>query len=155
MLGSLARWLRILGYDTAYDRTIEDARLVELCHLQGRIALTKDRRLAKRKALHHVFLIKEVHLGEQLGEVLDKTGDRVEDLPLFSRCLECNRELVETAPEKIRGRVPEYTYNTQNRFRVCPECGRVYWPGTHRNRILGRLRQLLGSREPVKDSECP
>jgi uncharacterized protein with PIN domain len=155
MLGSLARWLRILGYDTAYDRTIDDATLVERCRLERRIALTKDRRLVKRKALCDYLFIRGIHLGDQLREVLARTGDRVEDLPLFSRCLECNRALVEATPEEIRDRVPEYTYNTQTRFSACPHCGRVYWPGTHRSRILGRLGQLLGSRKVAKDDEVP
>lgn len=150
MLGSLARWLRILGYDTAYDRSVDDARLVERCSLEDRTALTKDRRLVERRALHNYLLIKGIHLGEQLTEVLEWTGDRVEDLPIFSRCLECNRELVQADPEEIKDRVPAYTYSTQKRFRICQDCSRIYWPGTHRYRILGRLRQMLGDRDGLE-----
>ncbi len=143
MLGSLARWLRILGYDTAYRRAIEDTELVELCVREDRIALTRDRRLVRRRALSRWLLVEGVGLGAQLREVLRLTGDDPFHLPLLTRCVECNDRLEEAPEEAVAERVPPYVLQTQSRFLACPACQRVFWAGTHREKILRRLRDLL------------
>ena len=143
MLGTLARWLRVLGYDTAYDAHIDDDDLVRRCQEEDRIALTRDRRLVQRRALRNAVLIRSGSLGGQLREVLAFTGEDPSDRPFLSRCLECNSRLAEVARETVRERVPSYVFRTQRRFRLCPSCQRIYWAGTHRERMLGRLRELL------------
>lgn len=143
MLGTLARWLRILGYDTEYERDVADDELVRRCVEEDRIALTRDRKLLERRALARGRLIHSTRLGGQLREVLALTGDDPLDRPFLSRCVECNRCLEEVARENVRGRVPLYVFRTQQHFRACPVCGRIYWAGTHRNHMLERLKGLL------------
>lgn len=143
MLGSLARWLRILGYDTEYVRDVDDDELVRRCREQERIALTKDRRLASRKQLARVLLIGGESLGVQLREVLALTGDDPQAASLHSRCVECNGVLDPAPRADVRDHVPPYVFRTQERFRRCRRCGRIYWAGTHRERMLGRLSRLL------------
>jgi len=147
MLGSLARWLRILDYDTVYSRTVEDGQLVEACVREGRIALTKDRRLVQRSALRDYLLIQGIRLGDQLREVLAFTGDRPEERRILGRCLECNAPIVELSRELAESIVPPYVFGTQDHFRTCPECGKVYWAGTHRERMLERLKELVGGED--------
>lgn len=151
MLGTLARWLRILGYDTEYERDVDDDLLVGRCVAEGRIALTKDRRLAERRALRNVLLIRSKRLGGQVREVLAVTGDDPSDRPFLSRCVECNSLLEDVAREAVRDRVPPYVFRTQQEFRSCPSCGRIYWAGTHRDRMLERLARLLSDRGEESD----
>jgi uncharacterized protein with PIN domain len=145
MLGTLARWLRIMGYDTGYKNSIEDDKLVEICVLEGRIALTRDRRLAKRKALDPCLLVEGNTLAEQLRQVLKFTGSTILPSLILSRCLECNARIEDVEKDTVRNEVPPYVFRTQQDFRRCPDCGRIYWAGTHRERILERLRKLVGT----------
>ncbi len=161
MLGTLARWLRILGYDTEYERDVDDEVLVRRCVAEGRIALTKDRKLVERRALRNALLIRSKSLGGQVREVLAVTGEDPSDRPFLSRCVECNSALEDVSREDVRDRVPPYVFRTQRKFRSCPSCGRIYWAGTHRDRMLERLGRLLSDtgegtdRKPAPDSGPP
>lgn len=143
MLGSLARWLRILGYDTCYDNRVGDEELIARCRADNRVALTRDRRLVQRRSLRTSLFITSDKLGEQLREVLQFTGDTVDESLLLTRCLECNKRLETVAKEKIREHVPPYVYRTQSRFERCPACDRIYWAGTHRKRMMERIERLI------------
>ncbi len=145
MLGSLARWLRILGYDTCYDNRMDDEELISRCCADNRIALTRDRRLARRRALKRSLFITSDNLGDQLREVLRFTGDGVDERLVLTRCLECNSSLQPVAKREVRDLVPPYVYRTQPRFQRCPECRRLYWAGTHRERMMERIDRLLNS----------
>lgn len=145
MLGSLARWLRILGYDTWYNNQIDDDDLISRCSTDNRIALTRDRRLTQRRALKRSLLITTEDLGQQLREVLSFTGDRVDERLVLTRCLECNSNLQPVTKIKVRDLVPAFVYRTQPRFRSCPECNRIYWAGTHREQMMERIHRLLDS----------
>jgi uncharacterized protein with PIN domain len=142
MLGTLARWLRILGYDTCYDNAIDDDTLVSRCNSDNRVALTRDRGLAKRNRLKQCLFIQSEKLHDQIAEVLRFTEEPVMPERVLSRCLECNIPIEEVEKEHIRDEVPPYVFRTQNDFRRCPHCGRIYWAGTHRDRILEKLSDL-------------
>ena len=90
MLGTLARWLRIIGYDTSYEKSVDDDELIQFCLSEGRVALTRDRRLAERKKLKDCLLIEGNTLVEQLREVIRFTECPVNLGLLLSRCLACN-----------------------------------------------------------------
>lgn len=150
MLGSLARWLRILGYDTYYDNRVDDEDIIARCRADDRIALTRDRRLTQRKALEKCLFITSDNLGGQLGEVLAFTGESIDERLILTRCLECNSNLQPATKIAVRHLVPSYVYRTQPRFQRCPECARVYWAGTHRMRMMERIERLLNS-----DSAAP
>ena len=147
MLGSLARWLRVIGFDTLYNNRFEDEDLVELALRDGRIALTRDRRLTERRAIAgHAILIDSDALGNQLRQVLDHIGFRMDNFrspALLCRCIECNSPLETVERGSIEHQVPPYVFSTQEEFKKCPSCGRIYWGGTHRKRMLEKLARLL------------
>jgi uncharacterized protein with PIN domain len=146
MLGSLARWLRLLGCDAALASDDEDdARLVRRARAEDRIIVTRDTGLARRRGVPALF-ITGTELGEQLRQVVErfKIGcDRI-----GTRCLECNHVLVSLSREAARDRVPPYVWQTQERFHHCPGCGRIYWAGTHWEHMHARLAGLLGQDRP-------
>jgi len=147
MLGTLARWLRILGYDARYENSIDDDDLIQHCRREERVALTRDARLARRKAIENCLFIEGNTLGEQLMEVLEFTREPISLGLLLSRCLECNTPVQKVNKEDIRAEVPPYVYRTQEEFGACPTCRRIYWSGTHRSHMLERLRKLVGESE--------
>jgi uncharacterized protein with PIN domain len=128
MLGKLARWLRLMGYDTAYDNAAGDPELARRARSEGRVLLTRDRELAGRRGLH-TLLIRSDTLKEQLQEVREALGPP--PCPALSRCTVCNEALESVSPQEIADLVPAYVLRTQTVFRRCPGCGRVYWPGSH------------------------
>lgn len=136
MLGRLARWLRLMGYDAAYLVDTPDIVVVRVARAEGRLVLTRDQGLAARRAVDAV-LIESQALDEQIEQVVDHIGPPPE--PVTPRCAECNVPLVPAAREAVRDRVPPYVWRTQTDFTACPQCHRVYWPGTHWQRIRARL----------------
>jgi uncharacterized protein len=131
MLGRLARWLRLMGYDTAYWRDGSDLALIQQAAAEHRLILTRDRQLAGRRGIRAVLVASE-SLDEQIAEVRAVLASRVPTTPEpYSRCPECNEELYNLPREGARDLVPPYVWHTQSLFRRCPGCGRVYWRGTH------------------------
>ncbi len=154
MLGKLAKWLRLLGYDVAYERKIEDRELIRRAREEDRLILTRDARLVgRRRSPRDRFLfIRDEHLPQQLRQVVRELNLSVTD-HLFTRCVACNA-VIETIPrEAVREQVPVYVYETQTRFSRCPACGRTYWPGTHGERARERLQRLFedGRSDPTGD----
>lgn len=150
MLGSLARWLRVLGLDVHYDSTIEDAELVDLAVAEQRTILTRDRRLVERRLARDHILIASDQIEEQLLQVAREASLPANDRHLFGRCIDCNTEFEAISFEAARQRVPPYVARTQNRFRYCPSCDRVFWRATHVTDMESRLRklELLPARSP-------
>ncbi|PYM61574.1 MAG: hypothetical protein DMD79_12390 [Candidatus Rokuibacteriota bacterium] len=142
MLGRLARWLRALGYDTAYVRDASDRQLLGLALREDRRLLTRDVALA-RLARERGLLVRADGLDDQLREVVQACG--LTAPTLLTRCLECNVPLEAVGRDAVRDRVPSYTFATQRAFRTCRGCARVYWPGTHAAGILDRLRPFLAA----------
>lgn len=149
MCGGLARWLRILGQDAEYERDADDGELAARAHREGRILLTRDRKLLERRAARGGHLVRGEGTMEELLDVVRAFELPVAEgqAPLFSRCLECNRALDEVPRERVEGQVPPYVFRTQERFKRCPGCGRIYWAATHRDHVLERLAGLLGGAE--------
>lgn len=139
MLGRLAKWLRLLGYDTAYENDASDFELARRARAEGRVLLTRDRGLAARRGLRTLLIESEV-LEEQVRQVREVLGPPSD--PPLSRCVLCNRPLRAVSPEEVADRVPPYVLHTQREFHVCPQCGRVYWPGTHAGRIRKQMEQF-------------
>ncbi len=146
MLGSLARWLRILGYDTIYFRAIDDNELIKIARQQERILLTRDTGIARRKHIQQFILIHSNATLEQLKEVLSalkKMDLTFSQLP--PRCALCNGELAATEREAVAGRIPEYVFLNATSFFSCRECGKVYWCGSHKKSIDSQLQNILGA----------
>jgi len=139
MLGTLARWLRILGYDAVFDPALDDHQLVRLARAENRVLLTRDRELALRRGVRLLFVVSE-DLDEQIHQVLS-------DLKLapdrsFSRCPVCNEALDTIDRAAAQAQVPAHVAQTHRVFRRCPVCLRVYWRGTHWRQMDDRLTQL-------------
>lgn len=146
MLGSLARWLRLLGYDTTYERDAADERVVQLAKSQGRIVLTRDRQVAHRAAPS--LYVASHDLDGQLVEVFGSMGVPVPSSIALERCSICNAPLVASDAEEARkAGVAPRVLDVQSAFWRCPSCGRTYWRGTHVTSMERRLRALKG-REP-------
>ncbi len=146
MLGKLARWLRILGYDVAYDPKADDETLVERAVTEGRLLLTKDRHLIERwrKKLrkHGYLLLISDDWQEQLKQTVAHFGLEVHDHRL-TRCPDCNGVLEEIAKEAVRYKVPFFVFTHHDRFARCSHCGKVYWAGSHYERMNEALDKLL------------
>jgi uncharacterized protein with PIN domain len=128
MLGRLAKWLRLLGYNTAYLADTDDFAVMRLARAEGRLILTRDRGLARRRGVR-ALLVESEKLEDQLRQVGVNVGPPSN--PPFSRCPVCNQPLVEAAPELVADRVPPYVRRTHTSFSLCVACDRLYWPGTH------------------------
>ncbi|MEW6299822.1 MAG: Mut7-C RNAse domain-containing protein [Thermodesulfobacteriota bacterium] len=140
-LGKLAKWLRILGYDTASLPQLTPDGLVREGRRQGRIILTRNTRLLRRRDAPPLIFVRSDHFREQLKQVVDACHLDPERW-LFTRCIACNRALEEVPKDMVQGRVPEYVWHTQDVFCRCPQCQRVYWGATHRDHVLDELRRL-------------
>jgi uncharacterized protein with PIN domain len=139
-LGRLAKLLRMLGFDTLYSNSYDDSSLSRISRDERRIILTRDRQLLKRSVITHGYCLRSDQPMEQLLEVV-KRFDLREKLRPFSRCLRCNSVLEDIDPEKAASSVPPYVARTYERFKTCPDCGRVYWRGSH----WEHMRRILES----------
>jgi uncharacterized protein with PIN domain len=142
MLGALARWLRILDVDVVYDAALDDPEIVERAVAEDRVILTRDRRLVQRRLARNHLLIRSEVVDEQVRQVLEELGIRPDPGRLLGRCLRCNVATEPISAEEARNRVPPWIARTQDEYRVCPACGRIYWPGTHVERMKRRLERM-------------
>jgi uncharacterized protein with PIN domain len=141
MLGSLARWLRISGYDTEYRREADDDSLMEESSKTGRVLLTRDRELAlraKKRGIEAVLVDGEDDVA-QLGDLAAALGLELD--PSCSRCPKCNGPLTRVEKEQVRDRVPEASLEAFDVFWVCGICGGVYWRGSHWDQIVSTLEE--------------
>ncbi|MBM3791673.1 MAG: hypothetical protein FJW35_15180 [Acidobacteria bacterium] len=142
MLGRLAKWLRIAGFDVLYSNRYTDDELVSLSREEGRVLLSRDTRLLVRRAVQRFIYLENDAIREQLRQVLNSTGTH--SLPgVLSRCLHCNQRLERVAREQVRERVPPFVFATQAQFQRCAACEKIYWAGTHRQAVLKILASLL------------
>ena len=130
MLGKLAKWLKILGFDTVYFSRAEDELLVEVARRQRRILLTRDHSLLKKLDERRSLLIESEAWRDQVRQVL-QAFSLWEKVKPFSRCLHCNVRLKRLARPNARYLVSSFVYEKGKRFALCPQCGRVFWQGTH------------------------
>jgi len=147
MLGKLAKWLRILGFDVLYFSRIEDADLVHIAGRDGRVLLTRDTKLAGRARAVRTLLIDSEKWEDQVRQVLDVFSLRDEAAP-HSRCVVCNRALKPISRERARNLVVPFILERGSRFSLCPNCGRIYWKGSHAVDMEDRIRSLLAEDPP-------
>lgn len=151
MLGRLARWLRTLGFDTAYDDGIDDEELVRRAIEEGRHILTRDRKLFEEWRVEVGLVVDAAETSEQLAHVVRAFG-LVRPVQLFRRCRECNAELEWVALEEVVERVPDRVVERLRlrasaggpKVSICPECGRVYWEGSHTARMRAVVDRVFG-----------
>ena len=144
-VGRLAKWLRIMGYDTLFPEESGDNALVRTALREGRVLVTRDSGIARRRAARlgqvRVVHIKDDDLKGQLRQlVLELKLDLIGE---FSRCLCCNRPLEPKAKGDVAPRLPPYVLRTHSEFMECPECLRVYWRGTHWSNMRAELKRAI------------
>lgn len=140
-LGRLATWLRLLGHDAVYARDVSAAELVRRAAAEGRILLTRNSRLVRRRGLPpHVF-VQSDDFRAQLRQVIDACGLGAAAAFLV-RCSRCNTPLERMQRSEACASVPAYVCETQASFARCPSCARIYWPATHVERMRRELARL-------------
>lgn len=139
-VGRLARYLRLAGFDTLYDWRWDDDRIVAMIGRDNRIVLSRDLGLLKRKQIDFGRCIRATAPATQLREVIDLLGLSGAMQP-FSRCPECNTPLQPVAKEAVMHRLEPLTRKYYETFSLCPGCDRIYWQGSHRE----KMEQFLGS----------
>ena len=142
-LGKLARWLRILGYDTLYFREIDDCDLIRKAAEQKRILLTRDTRLAADPGPATCIFVESDNWLEQLRQLITELKLTLTPDNLFSRCLLCNSPFNSIPKTSVKDRVPPFVFKTQEEFVYCPSCDKIYWQGTHVSHVLDRLKPLF------------
>jgi hypothetical protein len=141
-LGGLARFLRMLGYDTAHENGIADAEIRRIAREERRIVLTRDRDLLKCADIARGAYVHALKPEKQLREVAERYGLAAGARP-FTLCLHCNLPLEPVDKEKIAERLPDKVAGLHKSFRHCRGCDRVYWPGSHYERMAQALGRAL------------
>jgi uncharacterized protein len=141
MLGRLAKWLRIAGFDVLYSNKFSDDELIAISNLEKRVLLSRDTRLLIRKPVKDFIFLNSQDIQTQIRQVFDTLHISALSSPL-TRCLSCNESLVDTPRESVYELVPPFVYKTQSHFKSCPKCGKIFWAGTHRDAVVRTLTQL-------------
>jgi uncharacterized protein with PIN domain len=142
-LGRLAKWLRFLGYDTLYYQKVSLYALSRIANSEKRVFLTRSEKNSRLKIFNDSILIKSSNFLEQLSEL--KSLITLDQELLFSRCSLCNKPLFSVEKEKLAHLIPEYIFQSQQDFKICRACGKIYWNGTHQHKISNELEKLYPS----------
>lgn len=140
MLGTLAKRLRLLGYDTLFYCKIEDEKIVEIAVTEDRIILTRDNALLRRKAVLKGIFIDSDDLEDQMKKVISECGLKTSKAALMSRCLVCNTPLNPMSKRETIGRVPPFVFLKHSRFNYCSGCNKIYWAGSHMKNV-GKIKK--------------
>lgn len=144
MLGSLAKWLRIFGFDTVYpDATTNDDSVMQIAKEEKRLLISRDKELLQRakKAQIPFLEIQTTNLTEQLTQVL--TTIPLDEKSILTRCILCNTPLLSVEKKDIKKHIPEKVFKTRDDFWLCPFCHKYYWMGTHYENMMGKIKKLV------------
>lgn len=141
-LGKLAKLLRTLGYDTLFEKNLDDHRLIRQSLEQNRVILTRDTKLVRFKIAQNQLLIRNDDPVEQLKQVIEFFKLKPKKESLFSRCLLCNDILEKVEKDKAKDKIPPYVFKTQKDFVICKNCDRVFWKGTHIDKIKVKFKRI-------------
>jgi uncharacterized protein len=140
-LGSLAKYMRMAGLDTLYSNNTNEEELIRIATEEKRSILTRNRNLVKRKEVTHAYWIRSDETGEQLKEVIRRY--HLENyLNAFSRCMECNSLLAAVSKSEVEDELPPMIRKNQTEFRKCPKCAKIYWKGSHYDRMHSFIAKL-------------
>jgi len=143
--GKLARWLRMIGYDTLLFKEKDDGKMVEIALKEGRVILTKDTQIIKRRLVTDgklkAIFIEHDDPKAQLQQIVKALNLSYHFRP-FSLCLDCNQTLIPRSKDEVQSLVPSYVFRTQEQYVECPSCHRIYWQGTHWQAMVQELENL-------------
>lgn len=141
-LGKLAKWLRILGFDTIFESDISNKGFYD--HLeQERVLLTRTAKIRDRFAVKRLVFIEADNVYEQLRQVIGELAIARQDIRMFSMCLQCNSPIIAANKQALYGRVPDYIWQTHAEFSQCRRCERIYWAGSHAERSRAIIEKLF------------
>ena len=143
-LGRLAKWLRILGFDTLYEPDLPAGYFGGL--ESSRLLLTRRATGRQGRTGNPYVVIRTDHYWDQLGEVIQAVGMTAESIQPFSRCIRCNSAIISANKADLQGKVPDYIWETHDVFRICQRCQRIYWSGSHIERSMERIRCLFNGK---------
>jgi uncharacterized protein with PIN domain len=144
-LGKLARYLRLLGFDTYYDTRYNDDEIIQMALQQHRIILTRDIGLLKNRIVTHGYWLRNTNPKAQIIEILDRFDLAKKSRP-FTRCLECNGQIaLIDMKDDLKSHIPSGVKEIQNEFYQCENCKRVYWQGTHYSKLNKLVQEFLGA----------
>ena len=147
-MGKLVKWLRMMGYDTLFFDRGDDSHMVATALAEGRVILTRDTEIAKRRVVTtgrlEVILIQSDKVEQQMRQVVEALGLDCQFRP-FTLCLECNQPLIERDKQEVKDLVPPYVFQSQDQYMECPACPRIYWKGTHWAAMTRKLEKLVKS----------
>lgn len=146
-VSKLARWLRLIGYDTLLFREKDDGQMIKIALSENRVILTKDTQFIKRRLVTNGTL-RTIHITQddpklQVQEVVRTLNLNYHFKP-FSLCLECNQVLIARGKEDVKSLIPAHVFETQTQYTECSTCHRIYWPGTHWQAMVKKLQDLQG-----------
>lgn len=141
-LGKLARYLRMMGFDTFYKNNYQDKELAEIAGREKRILLTRDLGLLKRSQVIYGYFIRYDDPSEQLKSVLQRFNLK-KNISSFGRCIECNSELISVKKEDIINRLEPKTKKYFYKFYLCPKCDKIFWQGSHFIKMRKFIEKIL------------
>lgn len=140
MLGTLAKWLRIYGFDTFYANSeTDDNELLKIAKKENRTLITRDKELTycgKRENLN-VIELKTTDLDEQLKLVLKHV--KIDETKILSRCILCNSKVNKIQKDKVKNKVPEKVFENNEEFWFCKKCDKIYWYGSHTENMIKKI----------------
>jgi uncharacterized protein with PIN domain len=143
MLGTLAKWLRIYGFDTFFGTNkMSDDELLEISKNENRILITRDKKLvyvARRENIKTIELT-ETDIDEQINAVLSET--KIDKKKILSRCILCNFEVEEIKKETVKEKVPARVFENNEKFWFCKKCNKIYWKGSHYEKMIEKINAL-------------
>jgi uncharacterized protein with PIN domain len=140
-LGKLSRYLRMVGFDVLYESNFEDEKIVKISLKEKRAILTKDRGILKRNDVTHGYWVRSSKVKEQVVEII-KRFDLKKLIKELTRCIECNSVLESISKKDILNELPPKVSESQKSFSVCPSCKKLYWKGTHHQRMLSFIKTI-------------
>ena len=145
-VGKLAKWLRMMGYDTLFFSGSDDSHMVTTALAEGRVILTRDTQIMRRRVVTDgrlkVILIRSDEPEQQMRQVVEALNLDCQ-FRLFTICLECNQPLVERSKQQVQELVPPYVFQTRSQYMECPTCHRIYWRGTHWQAMTKKLEKFM------------
>jgi uncharacterized protein len=135
-LAKLAKWLRLLGYDSAVFSRKAGRGMLRRADAENRIVLSRRQDLSERQFSGRLYLVKGNDVGSQLREVIDYSSLKIEMEKMFQICLKCNEKLIPKGKEDVRDLVPPFVFETCDEYKWCRRCCHIYWMGTHQRNSL-------------------
>ena len=143
MFGTLAKWLRIYGFDTFYANSeIDDSELIAISRRENRILITRDKNLlqnARRENLKTIE-IKTTDINKQISKAI--ASREVDNSKILSRCILCNTSVDKIEKYEVKGKVPKKVFDNNETFWLCPKCNKIYWRGSHYDNMVKKIKDI-------------